>query len=201
MSRPHYHDGSPVTRTVIKGTWYTGEGNYLRSRTRRSALTAGSFMKHPMNTRHFDGSKAEEVIVQLMGTGPSTTTKVDPSKGLFSPSKSPVWLALSLSLTSCGRDNPRAPRNAADLTIHAASDEAVPGWNVMKFWDTGGAEIWIEPTAALTLDDIQSAKQTRDELGRTASRFASPPPAPRENAQVFLWSASERRLQSSSKGK
>ena len=86
----------------------------------------------------------------------------------FSPRQVAVWLALSFSLASCGKDNPQAPRNAADLTIHAASDEAVPGWNVMKFWDPSGAEIWIEPTAALTLDDIQSAEQTRDELAHTA---------------------------------
>ena len=92
----------------------------------------------------------------------------------FSPRQVAVWLALSFSLASCGKDNPQAPRNAADLTIHAASDEAVPGWNVMKTWDAG-TEIWIEPTAALTLDDIESAKQTRDELARPAIaiRFTS----------------------------
>jgi len=44
-------------------------------------------MEHPAGTHHFDGAKGEEVIVQLMGTGPSSTTKIDPSKGLFSPSK------------------------------------------------------------------------------------------------------------------
>ena len=86
----------------------------------------------------------------------------------FSPRQVAVWLALSLSLASCGKDNPQVPRNAADLTIHAASDQAVPGWNVMKFWDASAGEIWIEPTAALTLDDIQSAEQTKDELARTA---------------------------------
>jgi len=86
----------------------------------------------------------------------------------FSPRQVAVWLALSLSLASCGKDKPQAPRNATDLTIHAASDEAVPGWNGMKFWDATGGEIWIEPMAALTLDDIQSAEQTLDEFGRTA---------------------------------
>jgi hypothetical protein len=85
MSRPHFH-GETRYATVIKGTWYTGEGNTFDP-NKTVPLKAGSFMKHPSNTRHFDGSKAEEVIVQLMGMGPSTTTKVDTSKGLFSPSK------------------------------------------------------------------------------------------------------------------
>ena len=86
----------------------------------------------------------------------------------FVPRKVAVWLAFSLFLASCGKDKPQAPRNAADLTIHAASDEAVPGWNAMKFWDPSGGEIWIEPEAALTLDDIRSAEQTQDESARTA---------------------------------
>ena len=81
MSRPHFH-GESHYATVVKGTWYTGEGDTFDP-NKTVPLKPGSFMKHPMGTRHFDGSKAEEVIVQLMGTGPSTTTKVDPSKGLF----------------------------------------------------------------------------------------------------------------------
>jgi preprotein translocase subunit SecD len=93
----------------------------------------------------------------------------------FSPRPFAAWLAFCLFLASCGKDNrPLAPRNAADLTIHAASDEAVPGWNVMKFWDDGKGEIWIEPSAALTLDDIQSAEQKPDGPGTAiALRFTA----------------------------
>lgn len=86
----------------------------------------------------------------------------------FLPRQVAFWLAFSLFLASCGRDKPQVPRNASDLTIHAASDEAVPGWNVMKFWDPTGGDIWIEPAAALNLDDIKTAAETRDESGRTA---------------------------------
>jgi quercetin dioxygenase-like cupin family protein len=85
MSRPHFH-GETRYATVIKGTWYTGEGDTFDP-NKTVALKPGSFMKHPGGTRHFDGAKGEEVIVQLMGIGPSSTTKVDPSKGLFSPSR------------------------------------------------------------------------------------------------------------------
>jgi hypothetical protein len=85
MSRPHFHDETRYA-TVIKGTWYTGEGDTFAPE-KTVALKAGSYMKHPAKTRHFDGAKGEEVIIQLMGMGPSKTTKVDPSKGLFTPSR------------------------------------------------------------------------------------------------------------------
>ena len=85
MSRPHFHDEDRYA-TVIKGTWYTGEGDTFAP-DKTVGLKPGSFMKHPAKTRHFDGAKGEEVILQLVGIGPSKTTKVDPSKGLFSPTK------------------------------------------------------------------------------------------------------------------
>jgi hypothetical protein len=85
MSRPHFH-GETRYATVIKGTWYTGEGDTFDP-NKTVPLKPGSFMKHPMGAHHFDGAKNEEVIVQLMGTGPSTTTKIDTSKGLFDHSR------------------------------------------------------------------------------------------------------------------
>ena len=85
MSRPHFHRETRYA-TVIKGTWYTGEGDTFDP-NKTVPLKPGSFMKHPGGTRHFDGAKGEEVIVQLMGIGPSSTTKVDTTKGLFAPSK------------------------------------------------------------------------------------------------------------------
>ena len=85
MSRPHFHDETRYA-TVIKGTWYTGEGNTFAPE-KTVALKAGSYMKHPAKTAHFDGAKGEEVIIQLMGMGPSKTTRVDTTKPLFAPSK------------------------------------------------------------------------------------------------------------------
>jgi hypothetical protein len=43
-------------------------------------------MKHPAKAHHYDGSKNEEVILQLMGMGPSSTTRMKPNEGLFGPS-------------------------------------------------------------------------------------------------------------------
>ena len=85
MSRPHFHDETRYG-TVIKGTWYTGEGSTFAP-DKTVALKAGSYMKHPAKTAHFDGAKGEEVIIQLMGMGPSKTTRVDTTKPLFAPSK------------------------------------------------------------------------------------------------------------------
>jgi len=85
MSRPHFHDETRYA-TVIKGTWYTGEGTTFAPE-KTVALKAGSYMKHPAKTPHFDGAKGEEVIIQLMGQGPSKTTRIDLTKALFAPSK------------------------------------------------------------------------------------------------------------------
>ena len=84
MSKPHFH-GETRYATVIKGTWYTGAGDEFAP-DKTIALKPGGFMKHPAGAHHFDGSKNEEVIVQLMGMGPSSTTRMKPNEGLFGPS-------------------------------------------------------------------------------------------------------------------
>ena len=84
MSRPHTHREDRYA-TVIKGTWYTGEGTEFAP-DKTVPLKPGSFMKHPAGTPHFDGAKNEEVILQLVGIGPSQTTRVRPELGLFAPS-------------------------------------------------------------------------------------------------------------------
>lgn len=79
MTRPHWH---PEDRYVIvvAGTWYTGEGdNFDPDKT--VPLKAGSFMLHPAKAHHYDGAKDEEVIVQIIGIGPSSTTLVHPEQG------------------------------------------------------------------------------------------------------------------------
>ena len=51
--QPHFH---PETRYIV-----------------------GSFVVHHPNQVHWDGAKDEEVIVQIMGIGPSATIRVDES--------------------------------------------------------------------------------------------------------------------------
>jgi quercetin dioxygenase-like cupin family protein len=72
MSQPHMHDQARYV-TVIKGTWWTGEGD-VQDRDKTTPVRAGGVMLHPAGLHHYDGAKDEEVIVQIIGMGPVKTT-------------------------------------------------------------------------------------------------------------------------------
>jgi hypothetical protein len=77
MSRPHFHDQDRYV-TVIKGTWWVALGpeadTFDPSKTK--PMKAGSIVKHPAGSHHYDGAKDEEVIVQIIGMGPVKTTQI-----------------------------------------------------------------------------------------------------------------------------
>lgn len=75
MTRPHYHDQDRWV-TVIKGTWWTDEGDVYRP-DKAVAIKAGGFMFHPKGLHHYDGAKNEETIVQIMGVGPVETVQTE----------------------------------------------------------------------------------------------------------------------------
>lgn len=79
MTRPHWHPEERYV-VVLQGTWYTGEGDTFDP-DKTVPLKPGSFMQHPAKAHHYDGAKDEEVIVQIVGIGPSGTTLVDPKQG------------------------------------------------------------------------------------------------------------------------
>jgi quercetin dioxygenase-like cupin family protein len=81
MSRNHFH---PEDRhaVVIQGTWWTGTGDVFDP-SRTVPLKPGSYMKHPAGGHHFDGAKDEEVIVQIVGNGPTGMTLLAPGEGHF----------------------------------------------------------------------------------------------------------------------
>ena len=79
MTRPHWHPEDRFV-VVISGTWYTGEGDTFEP-DKAVPLKAGSFMLHPGKAHHYDGAKDEEVVVQIVGIGPSNTTLVHPELG------------------------------------------------------------------------------------------------------------------------
>ncbi len=81
MSRNHFHreDRHAV---VLQGTWYTGTGDEFAPE-KTVGLKAGSYMMHPAGEHHFDGAKDEDVILQLVGIGPSETTRLRPQDGLY----------------------------------------------------------------------------------------------------------------------
>jgi hypothetical protein len=75
-SRPHFHDKDRWV-TVIKGTWYGGEGKVFRPST-MIPIPTGGVMYHPAGFIHYDGSQdGQETIVQIMGMGPVVTTQVE----------------------------------------------------------------------------------------------------------------------------
>ena len=74
-SRPHFHDQDRYV-TVIKGTWWTDEGDVFRA-DKMVAIKQGGFMFHPANYHHYDGAKDEEVVVQIMGMGPVKTVQTE----------------------------------------------------------------------------------------------------------------------------
>ena len=85
MTRPHWHPEDRFV-TVLQGTWWVGEGDSFEP-DKTTPLKAGSFMLHPAKAHHYDGAKDEEVIVQIIGIGPSATNLVDPRQGNTGRSK------------------------------------------------------------------------------------------------------------------
>ena len=85
MSRPHFHPEDRYA-VVLKGTWYTGTGDTFAPEN-TVGLKPGSFMKHPAGAHHYDGAKDEEVILQLIGVGPSGTIMLRPEEGHTGPSR------------------------------------------------------------------------------------------------------------------
>jgi hypothetical protein len=72
----HSHADDRVA-TVVKGTWYFGYGDKF-DESRLTALPPGSVYTEPPSVNHFAMTKGE-VIIQITGTGPSSTTYVDPA--------------------------------------------------------------------------------------------------------------------------
>ena len=81
-SRPHFHSQDRYI-TVIKGTWWValGPDSDVYDLNKMVPMKAGSFVKHPAGGHHYDAAKDEEVIVQIVGMGPVTTTQVNPGPG------------------------------------------------------------------------------------------------------------------------
>src|ERR1041385_2317075 len=72
MSRPHFHPNDRFV-TVISGTWWVGTGTkYDPAST--VPVKAGSFVTHYGKQIHYDGAKDEEVVLEIVGMGPATST-------------------------------------------------------------------------------------------------------------------------------
>ena len=73
-SRPHFHTTDRYAY-VISGTWWKSD-----SRTYDPAKTypypAGSFVTDLAGKVHWDGAKDGEVVIEIVGMGPMTTTRL-----------------------------------------------------------------------------------------------------------------------------
>lgn len=85
MSRNHFHKEDRHA-VVLQGTWWTGTGDEFAPE-KTVPLRAGSYMMHPAGEHHFDGAKDEDVILQLIGYGPSETVRLRPQDGPFGRSR------------------------------------------------------------------------------------------------------------------
>jgi mannose-6-phosphate isomerase-like protein (cupin superfamily) len=74
MSRPHHHPNDRFF-AVLSGTWWMGTGEKFDPDA-TVPVPAGSYVYHRANGVHFDGAKAEDVIIQIWGMGPATSTPV-----------------------------------------------------------------------------------------------------------------------------
>jgi len=72
---PHFHPDDRIV-TVIEGTLHVGFGDRFDAATMR-ALSAGSLWTEPGNQPHFVWAQDGEVVIQIIGFGPSGTTQVE----------------------------------------------------------------------------------------------------------------------------
>ena len=75
--QPHSHPDDRVA-TVISGTWYFGYGRQFDGAGLK-ALPPGSFYTEPPGVDHFAMTAEQTVVIQITGTGPSSTTYVNPA--------------------------------------------------------------------------------------------------------------------------
>jgi hypothetical protein len=75
MSRPHFHPNDRFI-TVISGTWWVGTGTkYEPDNT--VPMPAGSFVTHFGKQVHYDGAKDGDVMLEIVGEGPATSTPAE----------------------------------------------------------------------------------------------------------------------------
>jgi ChrR-like protein with cupin domain len=75
MSRPHFHPNDRFF-VVLSGTWWMGTGTTFDPNATVPA-PAGSYVIHYGGKVHFDGAKDEEVVIQVWGMGPATSTPAE----------------------------------------------------------------------------------------------------------------------------
>jgi uncharacterized RmlC-like cupin family protein len=74
-NQPHFHPDDRIV-TVMSGTLHVGFGERFDERTMK-VLPAGSIWTEPMKQPHYVWAKDGEVVIQVVGHGPSGVTLVE----------------------------------------------------------------------------------------------------------------------------
>ena len=77
-NKPHFHPDDRIV-TIMEGTLYVGYGETMDDGAMK-ALPVGSIFTEPSKQPHYVWAKDGEVIIQVIGTGPSATTQVQPKQ-------------------------------------------------------------------------------------------------------------------------
>ena len=79
FSRPHFHPNDRFI-CVIDGTWWVGSGATFDP-DNSVPMPAGTFVTHFGKQVHWDGAKADDATLLIVGDGPGTSTPVEPATG------------------------------------------------------------------------------------------------------------------------
>jgi quercetin dioxygenase-like cupin family protein len=74
-NRPHYNDQDQIV-TVLKGTWWVGKGEVFKQ-DRLVAVREGGLMYLPAKLAYYDIAGSGDVILQITGVGPVTSTHAE----------------------------------------------------------------------------------------------------------------------------
>jgi len=74
--QPHVHPDDRIV-TILSGTMYLGYGKSF-DENKMKALPPGSIWTEPANQPHYTWAKDGEVLIQIIGSGPSGVTPVRP---------------------------------------------------------------------------------------------------------------------------
>jgi quercetin dioxygenase-like cupin family protein len=75
MSRPHFHPNDRFIY-VISGTWWVSTSNKYDPES-TVPVPAGSFVTHYAKQVHYDGAKDGDVVLEIVGMGPATSTPAE----------------------------------------------------------------------------------------------------------------------------
>lgn len=74
FSTPHFHSADRHVY-VVSGTWWVSSSSEFDT-SKTYPLPAGSFATDLAGQIHWDGAKDQETVIQLVGMGPVTTTRL-----------------------------------------------------------------------------------------------------------------------------